>query len=161
WVAQTVDRLASTGISDLVTSLALDPDGHPQIAYADASVLQPAPLTWARWSAGHWLTQTVTLSSTLPVSGVAPSLAIDSGGLPGIAYLDVHNFPTTSLAYANFDGAQWHVAAALGAADKAPSLVMQYPALPRIAAPSQNTLAYAAWNGASWATQVITPAETT
>jgi catechol 2,3-dioxygenase-like lactoylglutathione lyase family enzyme len=78
-------------------SLALDPTGHPHIAYGGDALYY----TWYDGSA--WQLTTVDDS---PGAGDFTSLALDGAGYPHISYQDGYHF---DLKYAYQDAAGWHV----------------------------------------------------
>ena len=149
WVTQTVATLDVALGTGIVTSLALDANNHPQIAYASSGILFPSPLNLASLSAGNWVTQTVTITAT------SPSLAVDPAGNPDIAYLDPTDFPFVKVKYANWDGT-WHFVSLNAHVDSNPSLALDNSNRPHIAVEADGSLVYLQLNGAVWQSETIT-----
>ena len=87
WAIQdidTLDRLAFGFIGARnITSVAIDPDGNPWIAYSDE-----ARVMLAIWRGSEWQIETVVESSAGDL-GQLVSLKLDSAGNPHIAYFKV------------------------------------------------------------------------
>ena len=77
-------RFGQTGARN-ITSLALDSNGNPWIAYSDERALNLAV-----WDGAQWQTQTVVEAGRRPL-GQLVSLKIDSQDQPHIAYFEVTN----------------------------------------------------------------------
>jgi hypothetical protein len=100
-VIQTVDSTGDVGYS---SSLALDTNGRPRIAYCDRTTLD---LRYATWNGSSWDIQ--TLDSTGSV-GHYPSLALDSSDYAHIAYGEDHvDNHYDRYRYAYEDNSGWHV----------------------------------------------------
>ena len=98
WETTLLD--ASRGAATLGTSIALDQDGNPLIAYHDH---QAGTLRYARWTGTAWELSTVDGNASTHV-GEYCSLALDSSGNPHISYFDSAN---GDLKRAYWTGAGW------------------------------------------------------
>jgi len=81
------------------TSLALDTDGYPAIAYYRAIVGDPPDQLFARWDGSSWNTEPVILEIS---DAFAPDLEFDDNGDPAITYIDDH-----SIYIAWWNGFSW------------------------------------------------------
>jgi len=102
WTTETVDNQGPPGLllnTVMGTSLAYDASGMPAISYYSHWV--NPHLRLARWTGVRWRCETVDPADAV---GTHSSLAFDSEGNAGIAYLDGHN---GDLKFAWFDGESW------------------------------------------------------
>ena len=81
-------------------SMAIMPDGHPAIAYAELVNANISHLKYAYSNGIDWFFQTVDASSDF----ISPSLAFGLDGYPRIAYA---NEATGALNFAKYDGGKW------------------------------------------------------
>src|SRR4030042_1342508 len=82
WWIQVVDSADNVGY---YSSIALDFNGNPHVAYSDSSNWD---LKYASWSGSGWRIQVV---DSIGKVGTFPSLAFDSSGNPHISYFDDEN----------------------------------------------------------------------
>jgi hypothetical protein len=142
WTVQTVDANGSVGT---YSSLELDSDGFPHIAYYDAG---QQDLKYARWNGSSWETETVDSGGQV---GDYCSLALDSSDNPHITYLDLDY---GDLKLAQWTGSSWDIrtvdstgncgvftSVALDADDEI--FVSHYDW-------DANNLKYAHWDGSDW-----------
>ncbi len=78
-------------------SLALDPNGHPHIAYGEEH------LYYAWYDGSAWHVESVDSSAGV---GRHAALGVDASGRPHISYYDA---TLGNLKYAHYDGAAWQV----------------------------------------------------
>jgi|GEM_PF-6947518 len=102
------------------------------------------------------LTWTLTTVDGTGGTGVSNSLALQSNGLPSIAYTDSS---ANDLKYATFDGATWALSTvdSAGIVGLTPSLAinsLDAPAISYLDA-SNGDLKYAAFNGATWTISIV------
>ena len=89
WSIQAVDA----SFYGWAFSLVIDSTGSPRIAYAN---IDPFVLKYAQWTAPRWST------SVVDCCAYAPSLKLDSSGIPHVAYLT-----DSGVKYASFSGTAW------------------------------------------------------
>lgn len=104
WTITTVDSRAlnKKGAYDrgMGSSLALSPDGTPEISYYDDNSLR-----YARLEGGRWKIQTVEeVNPTGSWLGFRSTLVLDQDGLPHISYED-----GGTLKHAYWDGTRWRI----------------------------------------------------
>jgi len=89
WTITTLDTLRNVSLSFArnMTSLVLDSNGRPRIAYSDQSVLK-----YATFTGSSWVNDTVVIDSNLALGQLA-SLKLDVLDRPHIAYFAVTSFP--------------------------------------------------------------------
>lgn len=140
------------------TSLALDAQGKPHIAYylQDLTLLRYAHKSGATWQTGN--------IDQGGVTGVYASLALDGADHPHIAYYEDR---AEDLLYAAWDGAQWQITTVdtegSEANDGSVSLALDANGNPHISyrddtdvlALEPHGLKYAHWNGTTWQTQFV------
>jgi len=149
WDIQTVDSgLASDAAS---TSLALDGNGGPHIAYRYDRVLK-----YALWTGSTWEVQTV-LSQNNNSGGSGPSLALDSAGNPHLTYQE---YESDVLKYARWNGNDWVIQTvdSDGVVGQYSSLALDSSNRPHIsylAAYPNWDLRYASWTGTAWEIQTV------
>jgi hypothetical protein len=126
WSApQTVDGLPGCGGA---LSLAVDGQGHPGIAYYDATHLD---LKYAHFDGAGWSVQTVDAYRTV---GQFPSLAFDGSGAPVIAY---YQRSLGDLRVATFSNSVWRIATVDSSGD-----VGRYPSVAIDSATGQCGIGY-------------------
>ncbi len=154
WDIQVVDNTGRVGhvgqytVGD--TSLALDNSGAPHISYM-AHIRQTSyELRYAVRRGSSWDVETVG-----DTGGLFPSLALDNGDYPHIAYYD-SNY---DLKYAAWNGSCWDIQTvdSAGRLGSVPSLVLDSSGYPHISYwhHTYSTLKYAVWNGSSWDVQAL------
>jgi hypothetical protein len=118
------DTIAGGEVGD--TSLALDRDGNPHIAWYDAD---NQDLKYAAFDGTHWHFAAVDTEGDV---GRYASLAVDRLGRVYIAYYDATN---QDLKYALFDGSTWTTTTLVSEGDVGSysSLAMPYAGYPAIA----------------------------
>ncbi|MCD4706537.1 MAG: T9SS type A sorting domain-containing protein [Candidatus Sabulitectum sp.] len=84
------------------TSIALDSEGHPRIAYTDQDTEE---LKYASWNGSSWVITVVTTANPI---GFKCSLCIDSEDNPSIAF-DAAIPSITHLWYARLVGVTWYI----------------------------------------------------
>jgi len=97
WIVEAVDGQPWTGAG---TSLALDAQGFPHIAYNQSD---GCDLRYARFDGARWLTETV---DAFGLTGIDPSLALDAQGHPHVSYRIAGD--DMDLQYAYHDGTRWY-----------------------------------------------------
>jgi hypothetical protein len=97
WTIEIVD---TDGLVGVHTSMKLDSNGYPHIAYYDQTW---GRLKYARWNGTAWTIEVVDDDGDV---GAECSLALDSKNHPHIAYMDVWNGP---MKYAWWDGSEWNI----------------------------------------------------
>jgi rRNA maturation endonuclease Nob1 len=153
WNILKVDTMAPDGKRDsenYKTSLVMDPQGFPLIAYHHYG---EDVLKLARWTGNKWDIQTIDPAQG---SGEQCSLALDSKGNPGISYYDGRE---QNLKYAQLDGSTWKIQVA----DKAhevggfSSLTFDSKDNPHISYfdENQDNVKYTYWSGKSWIIQIV------
>jgi parallel beta-helix repeat protein/putative cofactor-binding repeat protein len=152
WWIQLVDSTDNVGY---YSSIALDSNGNPHIAYSDTSNWN---LKYASWSGSEWAIQLVdSLERVTTFTSMAPSLAIDSNGNPHISYIDDEN---ANLKYASWTGSAWSIQTvdSQGNMGGYTSLKLDSFDKPHICyqemAPNFD-LKYASWTGSQWETQTV------
>jgi len=140
WYIQTVDDRSYVGGH---TSMALDADGHPHVAYVELDV----GLKYAAWNGARWHIQTVDTGDEL---GYDCCLALDADGRPHVSYWDGAN---GDLKYAAWNGRTWDIQR-VDSGGEYTSLALDTNGNPRIShyddrLPNRG-LRYAAWNGSAW-----------
>ena len=131
-------------------SLRLDGLDRPRLSYKD-----PLGLSYAAWTGTAWTFQRV--DSGYAVGGYN-ALALDSGGLPRIAYCDNTNTSNNSLKYASWTGTAWAVATVESGVNSGrfADLALDSLGKPRISYWAYNNiLKYAAWTGTAWNIQTV------
>jgi hypothetical protein len=152
WWTSVVDNTPQAG--NHATSLALDSNGNPKIAYQDDT---NGRLKYATKTGGAWAIENVAASGTPGIFTGQPfaSLALNSLGNPGIAYFDI-NAPRT-LRYASKSGGVWSTEPvdATGNADQFCSLAFDAQGNPRISYLDATTgsLFFASKGGGIWTTE--------
>jgi len=151
WWTSIVDNTPLAG--NHATSLALDSNGNPKIAYQDDT---NGRLKYATKTGGVWNLEDVAASGTPGIFTGQPfaSLALNSLGNPGIAYFDI--IPKT-LRYASKSSGVWTTESvdATGNADQFCSLAFDVQNNPRISYLDATTgsLFYASKSGGIWTTE--------
>ncbi|MDD5260124.1 MAG: Ig-like domain-containing protein, partial [bacterium] len=101
WQNGLVDSVGGTASG---TSLALDRNNNPQIAYAFANEdWTQSDLKYAQWTGSSWQVTTIDSSGAV---GWWASLVLDSNNNPGIAYYDA---TSSDLKYAKKTGTSWEI----------------------------------------------------
>jgi hypothetical protein len=98
WDIQTVDD-----VNVISTSLALDNQGNPHIAYTTQEDAVFGSLHYASWTGTGWVTELVDAAPA-----VVTSLALDSQDRPHICYTTVE-IGDNSLHYAHWTGTDWAI----------------------------------------------------
>jgi len=151
WSTQTIDGIGVTAEIGKYSTIALNNDGNPRIAYTSQNDL----LKYAKWTGISWSTETIN-----DCNGYFPSLAIESAtGISHIAYVDADNL---SLQYVKWTGISWetetiysgyvYTACCALALDKNGNPHVSYY-------PSQWTLGYASKEGGTWNIKTVDTSE--
>ncbi len=98
WAVESLDAPGNNGT---YTSLALDAEDRPRIAYYHGG---NSELRYAAWDGAYWWSETVDGQSTR--AGSFAELALDSDGVPHIAY---RSEQPGELRYATWNGAAWQI----------------------------------------------------
>ena len=148
WNFETVDNSVNVG---WYSSIAIDSDNYPHIAYLDA---YNNALKYACWTGTEWFIETVD-------TGVGPdeldksiSIALDLLGNPHIAYSTSHGNPGDTIRYAYWDGAAWQKTDIVDSGYGLiwPSLALDSQDRPHISWCNETggSLEYARWDGSIW-----------
>ena len=136
------------------SSIAMDSDDHPHIAYYDRHWEN---LKYAQWTGSAW--SIVTVESPWDV-GQYPSLALDSNNYPHISYWGNH--PVSSLKYAQWTGTSWSIETVHASAyvDDYSSLALDSLDNAHIgytvnAGTADDDLGYAKWTGVAWSIETV------
>jgi hypothetical protein len=113
WSIQDVDLTGATIDASLSTSIALDSNLTPHIAYVDKENGNWV-LKYASWAGSAWNIQTVDQTGKLDI---IVTLALDSVNNPHIAYSDSSKIPQTNqydsdqayLKYATWENSSWNI----------------------------------------------------
>ncbi len=153
WQNRLVDSVGGTASG---TSLALDSNNNPQIAYAFANEdWTQSDLKYAQWTGSSWQVTTIDSSGAV---GWWASLVLDSNNNPGIAYYDATN---SDLKYAKRTGASWEITTvdSTGSLGSGTSLAFDSNNHPHISYADYTkgyyNLKYAQWTGTSWSTSTV------
>jgi alpha-tubulin suppressor-like RCC1 family protein len=103
-----------TWVSKLQTSLELDSNNHPHIAYYNG---HNSTIGYSHYDGTSWVTTTVATDSN-GYGGYA-SIALDSNDYPRIAY---YNYTNNSLELATWSGSNWNFEVVFSGGGKYPSL---------------------------------------
>jgi len=101
WQTEVVDDAWYSG---QYTSIALDSNGYPHIAYQHYDYVDGRKAMYARWDGSAWQIESVLGPS--PSIGAYTSLALDSSDKPHIVCYDDTN---CSLMYARWNGSSWQI----------------------------------------------------
>ncbi len=146
WDIQTVDSSSGSGWG---TSLVIDNDNNPHIAYYDFTAKS---LKYAYWNGSSWSIETIALiASSIGLGG--PSIAIDSNSLPHIIYID---FSDWSIKYAYRNGLSWSIEA-VASGDSISNIVIDTNNDLHLAYKSSgpSNVVYAKKSGSTWVTEPI------
>ena len=151
WLITTVDPQRFTGYG---TSLALDGQERPRIAYRDGLA---SDLRYAAFDGAQWVTTTV---DAFGATGIHPSLALDGQDRPRIAYR-LGGTDYKDLLYAwtgpDIDGDPWITTTVdtPGDCGGEPSLELDGAGDPRISYNCNNCLMYAHDDGSGWQIEAV------
>ena len=101
WTEQTIEFGGRIGEE---SSLALDSQMHPHIAYKDFGTAN-TKLKYVKWNGSEWKIQIVDEQGFLEYTSLAPSLVLNSMDQPCISYAG----ESYNLQYAKYDGANWQI----------------------------------------------------
>jgi alpha-tubulin suppressor-like RCC1 family protein len=156
WQTQTVEPGGRVGED---SSIAIDKNGRPHIAYRHTGVTAPA-LKYATWDGTAWRITVVdaAISNIFDPKQISQniSIAIDPSGHPCISYLGAGY----SLKYASWDGTKWQfqtVKDQAGGYEVSNSLALDKAGRPHILYRDYvpDALKYAVWDGSGWQTDTI------
>jgi hypothetical protein len=144
WAVDSVDEQAWAGLS---SSLFVDENGYPHIAYSDYD--WPYGITkYARWTGSWWQIDVIDVGRE---SGINNSLFVDEQGSAHLAYVDDYR-----IRYAVKEPSGWGISEVTGGDDDSHmSLVLASSGLPRIAFFAGPHLMYAAFDGVGWTFQTV------
>lgn len=152
WIIETVDAAADVGIHSSIT---IDSDGFPHIAYHDSHWENLKYATPSRVGTG-WVIQPVDTPGKV---GEYPSIALDSDDHIHISYYDLDN---RQLKYAKWiTGPNWTIDTVVVTEGLSPSsLALDSNGFPHISyaewvAPQEVILRYARWNGVTWVIETV------
>jgi len=149
WIIETVDASANVGEHSSIT---IDSDGFPHIAYYDSHWHNLKYATPSRISPG-WLIEPVDTPGDV---GSQPSLALDSNDRPHISYRDNSN---EALKYAQHTGTAWSIETVDPLAGYHSSLVLDVNDRPHISSVQGSSvggrLKYAQWTGSTWSIEFV------
>jgi hypothetical protein len=155
WSIQSIDQTIYRSHGNGESSLALDSQGNPHVAYQDYKGF----LKYASWNGSNWNKQTVDPS--IYTNGY-PSLVLDSNGYPHISYSYLYVNPDDSndisdcLKYAIWNGSVWNIQIVdqtnIGRYN---CLVLDSTGNSHISYEGDKGLMYASWNGTDWDIQNI------
>jgi hypothetical protein len=158
WRIETIDKKGG-----FHTTLALDSNGYPQIAYQAQGALDH-DLNYARWTGSKWVIDVVDTQGD--TGWVYPSLELDKAGNPHIGYLDFEYMGMiSSIKYAHWTGSTWlnenvgYDPNDLGYSG--PSFALDANGYPHFSYCAQKyptgdtELRYAHWTGIDWTIEVI------
>ncbi len=154
WHIETVDATGGH-----YTSLVLDAQGRPHIAYTDNVVMRPR---YAYWDGSTWQIQTVG-----EPDGFASytSLALDRTGRPHIGYEKyAPPYGSSNFVHTYWDGASWQSdTLPVSAYGTASNLVLDEHDWPRaafVSGSSPSLLRYGYYDGSSWLFEQVSTGET-
>jgi len=152
WVIQVVDRGLLYHLSiGTFSSLQIDPENNPHIAYDDDT---NDLLKYASWKGSNWVIETVDLGSISDMREIEVSLVLGSGGKPHLSYVLDGN-----LKYAELGVSGWELqtidatGSSIAVVGESVSLAFDSNGLPHLSYIDQyrgSRLKYAYFNGSSW-----------
>jgi hypothetical protein len=148
-----ITKVDTTGHAGAHTSIALDSQGRPHIAYGEHISKTVSNLKYAFFDGEKWQITHVDWGDV----GLCISLALDSNDRPHISYRD--DDPNFDLKYATYDGTKWQVETVdtSFATGKGTSLALDSADLPHISYQEDLTEAvkYAYFDGGRWKITVV------
>ncbi len=149
WKIVTVDSDGSVGSA---TSLALDSNDLPHIAYYDYT---NRSVNYARWTGNEWVSEEVDYAGS---TSNFVSIAIDSNNRPHISYHSGE--PGNDLKYAKWNGSEWKRETVLSGIDwigMDSSIALDSKDYPHISFDhgGPQDLMYARWNGTNWSIETV------
>lgn len=149
WQTRTVEYGGRVGEQ---SSLALDNQMHPHIAYRDFGV-EDGQLKYAEWDGLDWQIEVVDNQGD---AGKDPSLALDSTGRPHISYAG----GDYSLKYASNTGSTWQIQTvdpSVAHYSLPNSLALDHSDHPHISYQNNglSILKYAVWDGSQWKKEIV------
>jgi hypothetical protein len=149
WIVETIDTEGEVGQE---SSLAIDVLGRPHVAYVGAGLAYAWSAGLPAGGTGEYLVPGWQ-GELIDSQGAEPSLALDSAGVPRLAYTDV---VTQALRYAIRTASGWQMET-VDAGASAPSLVLDAGDRPHIGYASAQGIVYASRDAAGWQAQVVDP----
>ncbi len=142
WQIETVD----TGNVGSFTSLMLDSQGYPWIAYYDAA---NGDLKLATFDGTLWQINAVDSDGDL---GLYCSMALDADDNPHIVYCIAVGFNDQRLKYASYDGTEWQIDTidSGGITGTWCTIALDSEENPNLAYVKGSELVYAAYDGSEW-----------
>jgi len=151
WSIETVDSDGDAGYA--LTSIALDSNGYPHIAYYVDEYYYD--LRYARWNGSDWNIEVVDSSGNV---GLYPFITLDGNDYAHICYYAATN---TELRYARWTGTNWSIEAldSPGIVGWDCSIALDSDDHPRISYKdrSNRDLKYAEWTGTNWSIEIVAP----
>jgi hypothetical protein len=157
-VASTANPARTELLNWLLSSIAIDPDGHAHIAWTrtnDIGCCGPAyTRIWYQTRADTgW-----TMEAAGPEVGDGPSLDIDGVGRPYIAYANAWDGYTNAVAIhcVTKDALGWSVTVVDSPAAEPPALRVDPAGVPHVAYNGPGGLRYASFGSGGWTTELVT-----
>ncbi len=152
WETITIDSPEQSGDSAESSSIAVDSEGNPHIAYNIQSLTTGSYLKYASWNGTSWSIETPS------ITGHWPSLGLDANGTPHIIYHnDVENqvVYTTRLSNGSWDVEEIDSSSVVVNDPRGDVDSSGKPHAVYRDSSGNASLRYASWNGTSWNIQIV------